>query len=182
MHFVQQIQQLVQAFNWHSPSWDLFIILFWIVASVIYAFAAGRGRILTILMSVYMARLIVLEAPFLSEQVAKKLPSATLSIQQLATFAILFVVLFIFLGRFAFKTSADSRRMSSIPFGIVFAFLQVGLLINIVIQYLPESFRDNMAPLLQFLFVSNPANFVWLVLPVVFLILLGRFISDRSEL
>jgi hypothetical protein len=39
-----------------------------------------------------------------------------------------------------------------------------------------------MAPLLQFLFVKDPANFVWLVLPVAFLIFLGRFISERSEL
>lgn len=181
MNQIERLQQLAQSFNWHSPSWDLFIVLFWIVASVIYAFAAGRGRILTILMSVYISRLIVLEAPFLSEQVAKKLPNATLSIQQLATFVILFAILFIFLGRFAFKTSADTRRMSSIPFGIVFAFLQIGLLINIVVQYLPQAYRDNMAPLLQFIFVKDPASFVWLVLPIVFLIALGRFISERAE-
>jgi hypothetical protein len=181
MNQVQHLQQLAQSFNWHSPSWDLFIVLFWIVASVIYAFAAGRGRILTILMSVYISQLIVLKAPFLSEQVAKKLPTAALSLQQLATFVILFIILFIFLGRFAFKTSADSRRMSSIPFGIVFAFLQIGLLINIILQYLPQAYRENMAPLLQFLFVSDVASFVWLVLPIVFLIVLGKFISERVE-
>lgn len=178
---IQQVQHLVQSFNWHSPSWDLFIILFWLVASVIYAFAAGRGRILTILMSVYMSRLIVLQAPFLSEQVGKKLPTATLAIQQLATFGILFIVLFIFLGRFAFKTSADGRRMSSIPFGIVFAFLQVGLLINIVLNYLPKDFTDSLAPLLRFLFINDAASFVWLVAPVIFLIILGKFISERAE-
>ncbi len=181
MDQIQHLQQLAQSFNWHSPSWDLFIVLFWIVASVIYAFAAGRGRILTILMSVYISRLIVLEAPFLSEQVAKKLPNASLSLQQLATFVILFIILFIFLGRYAFKTSADSRRMSSIPFGIVFAFLQIGLLINIVVQYLPQAYRDNMAPLLQFLFLKDPASFIWLVLPIIFLIVLGKFISERAE-
>ncbi len=182
MNQIEQFQQLVQTFNWHSPSWDLFIILFWLVASVIYAFAAGRGRILTILMSVYISQLIVLQAPFLSDQVAKKLPNAALSLQQLATFAILFIVLFIFLGRYAFKTSADSRRMSSVGFGIVFAFLQIGLLINIVINYLPTVNRDTLAPLIQTLFVKDPASFVWLILPVVFLIALGRFISERSEL
>jgi hypothetical protein len=182
MHYIEHVQTLVRAFNWHTPSWDLFIILFWLVASVIYAFAAGRGRILTILISVYISRLIVLSAPFLSVEIGKKLPGATLSLQQLATFAILFIVLFIFLGRYAFKTSADSRRMTSVVFAIIFAFLQVGLLINIVVSYLPLSYRASMAPLLQFLFVKDPANFVWLVLPVAFLIFLGRFISERSEL
>lgn len=181
MEQLEHLQTLIQTFNWHTPSWDLFIVLFWIVASVIYAFAAGRGRILTILVSVYISQLIVIEAPFLSAEVAKKLPNASLSLQQLATFGILFVIMFIFLGRFAFHTSADRRSLSSIPLGIVFAFLQVGLLINIVISYLPTMYKENMAPLLQFLFIKDPASFVWLVLPVIYLIVLGRFISERSE-
>lgn len=181
MELIEQAQALLRAFNWHTPSWDLFIILFWLVASVIYAFAAGRGRILTILISVYISQLIVIEAPFLSAKVAERLPNASLSLQQLATFAILFTILFIFLGRFAFKTSADRRSLTSIPLGIVFAVLQVGLLINIVINYLPQLTREAMAPLIQFLFIKEPASFVWLVLPVVFLIILGRFISERSE-
>ncbi len=174
--------KLIHGFNWHSPSWDLFIILFWLVASVIYAFAAGRGRILTVLMSIYMSRLIVLEAPFLSVEVGKKLPGTALSLQQLATFGILFIILFIFLGRYAFKTSADSRRMSSVAFSIVFAILQIGLLINIVIGYLPELYKVQLNPLIQFLFVRNPASFIWLILPVAFLIFLGRFVSERAEM
>jgi len=182
MHQLSQLQLLIHTFNWHTPSWDLFIILFWLVASVIYAFAAGRGRILTILMSVYMSKLIVIQAPFLSTELGKKLPNATASVQHLVTFALLFIILFVFLGRYAFKTSADSRRISSMAFGIIFAFLQVGLLINIVLDFLPTVYKDGFAPLIQFLFIKNPAGFVWLVLPVLFLIFLGRFISDRSEL
>lgn len=182
MSQIEHLQLLIHNFNWHSPSWDLFIILFWLVASVIYAFAAGRGRILTVLMSIYMSRLIVLEAPFLSAEVGKKLPGAALSLQQLATFAILFIVLFIFLGRYAFKTSADSRRMSSLAFGIIFAIMQIGLLINIVIGYLPELSKSQLSPLIKFLFVGSTASFVWLVLPVVFLIALGRFVSERAEM
>ena len=182
MHQLADLQLLIRTFNWHTPSWDLFIILFWIVASVIYAFAAGRGRILTILMSVYMSKLLVIQAPFLSAEVGKKLPNATVSLQHLATFLLLFVILFIFLGRYAFKTSADSRRISSVGFSIIFAFLQVGLLINIVIDFLPTVYKDSFAPLIQTLFIKNPAGFVWLILPVLFLIFLGRFISDRSEL
>src|SRR6185369_5555176 len=157
MHYLEHFQLLVHNFNWHTPSWDLFIILFWLVASVIYAFAAGRGRILTILMSVYMSRLIVLEAPFLSSEVGKKLHGSALSLQQLVTFSLLFIILFIFLGRYAFKTSADGRRMSSVAFGIVFAVLQVGLLINIVLNYLPALTRSSFDPLIQLLFIKDPA-------------------------
>ncbi len=183
MSYFSNIQLLVHTFNWHSPSWDLFILLFWLVASVLYAFAAGRGRILTILVSTYMAQLLILNAPFLSDAFANsKLKIASGSLQQLAAFGVLFIILFIFLGRYAFKTSVDGRRVSSLGFGLVFAFLQVGLLINIVIGYLPEAIQNSFSPLIQGLFLSPYSAFVWLALPVVFLIILGRFISERAEM
>ena len=175
-------EQLVRSFNWHSPSWDLFIILFWVVASTMYAFAAGRGRILTILISVYMSKLLVLSAPFLSTGVAHKLNITVVSVQQLVTFVLIFLILFIFLGRYAFKSSVDSRRISSLPMSLVFALLQVGLLINIILTYLPKTVQGSFHPLIQTVFIKDPASFIWLVLPVLFLILLGRFLSERSEM
>jgi len=30
MEIYERIESLIQSFNWHSPSWDLFIILFWL--------------------------------------------------------------------------------------------------------------------------------------------------------
>jgi hypothetical protein len=175
------IQMLVRTFNWHSPSWDLFILLFWLVAAVIYAFSAGRGRILTILVSIYMSQLLVKEMPFLSQVVSDRLNVATGTLQQLAAFVILFIVLFFFLGRYAFKSSVDGKHFTGIIFVIVFSFLQVGLLINIVIHYLPDYVQNTFSPLITMLFLHPYSNFIWLLLPVAFLIVLGRFLSDRTE-
>lgn len=177
-----ELQGLVRTFNWHSPSWDLFIILFWLVASVIYAFSAGRGRLLSILVSVYMAKLLVLEAPFLNALVNEKLNIVTASLQQLATFTALFLMLFFFLSKYGFRSSAEGRHPGSLLFGVLFAILQIGLLINIVIGFLPLSVQESFSPLVRFLFIQGHASFVWLLLPVGYLVLLGRFISNRSEL
>ncbi len=182
MEYISNLQKLVQGFNWHTPSWDLFVLLFWIVGSVLYAFAAGRGKILTILVSVYMAKLLVLEAPFLSDALNSKLNINMASLQQLAAFVVLFVLFFIFLGRYAFRSSADSRRITSLGFGLIFAFLQMGLLINIVFSYLPDHVKMSFSPLLHFIFLHPNAGFIWLIAPVVYLVLLGRFLSDRTEL
>jgi hypothetical protein len=182
MGFVSQIQVLIYTFNWHSPSWDLFILLFWLVASVLYAFAAGRGRILTVLVSIYMSQLLVIKAPFLSSAVTSKLSIGEPSLQQLVVFGLLFMLLFIFLSRFAFKSSVDGRQMSSLGFSLVFAVLQIGLLINIVLAYLPIYIQTNLSPLIQFLFLHQYSGFVWLALPVIFLIILGKFVSERSEI
>lgn len=181
MEYVNTISELVKSFNWHSPSWDLFILLGWGVASVIYAFSAGSGRILTILISTYMARLLVDEMPFLTSAVSDNLSITTGTLQQLVAFVVLFIVLFIFLGRYAFNTSADGRKFTAIGFGIAFAVLQVGLLINIVLSFMPEEIRQNFSELIKFIFLHPNSNFVWLILPVAFLVFLGRFISDRSD-
>jgi MFS family permease len=179
---VNSTTELVRAFNWHSPSWDLFIFLFWAVASVFYAFAAGRGRIVNILISVYMAKLLTLEAPFLTDAIKARLPESVFAVQQLIVFALLFVVLFVFVGKYAFKTSADHRKMASLVFGLLFSLLQIGLLINTVLTLLPLSVQNSFSELVQLIFIRNPASFVWLILPVGYLILLGRHISHHEEL
>lgn len=174
-------QMYVSTFNWHSPSWDLFILLFWLVASVIYALSAGRGKILTILVSVYMSQLLVIEMPFLSHVVSGKLDVATPTLQQLVAFVVLFVVLFFFLSRYAFKSSADGKQFSAIGFALIFSVLQVGLLINIILNYLPDQVKNSFSPLINIVFLHPNSSFIWLALPVVFLVIVGRFITDRHE-
>ncbi len=173
--------QLVQNFNWQTPSWDLFIFIFWAVASVFYAFAAGRGRIVVLLMSLYIAKLLVLEAPWLTTAINEKLPSNLASVQQLVTFLVIFVLLFILLSRYAFRTSAESRRFGSIAFGLVFAVLQIGLLLNTVLRYLSVSGKQFSA-LVNFIFLSNASDFFWTVAPLIFLIILGKSIADPTEI
>lgn len=182
MGILSEIQVLIHTFNWHSPSWDLFILLFWLVASVLYAFSAGRGRILTVLVSIYMSQLLVLQAPFLSSTLSTKLNVGDPSLQKLIVFVVLFLVLFVFLGRFAFKSSVDGRQISSLGFSLIFSVLQIGLLINIVLFYLPPHIQSNLSPLIQFIFLHPYSAFVWLALPVVYLIVLGKFVSERAEM
>ncbi len=181
MELVEKFKDYLFAFNWHEPSWSLFILLFWIVASVLYALAAGRGRLLSILVSVYMARLLVIEAPFLQDLVNDRLNIATASLQQLATFSVLFGFLFLFLSKYGFRSSAEGRGGALLSFGVPFAFLQLGLLINIVLGFLPASITDGFEPLIRFIFLDYGANFFWLVLPVVFLVVFGRFVAHRQE-
>lgn len=174
-------QSLISTFNWHSPSWDLFILLFWLVASVLFAFAAGRGRMLLILVSTYMAQLLVIKAPFLSEVASDKFNIGAATLAQLAAFVVLFLIFFIFLGRYAFRSTADGRQILALPFTLIFTVLQVGLLINIVVTYLPDYVQNSFSPLIQFIFLHPNAGFIWLLAPIVFLIVIGRFVSDQLD-
>lgn len=171
---------LLQNFDWHTPSWDLFILLFWGVGALLYAFSAGRGRILSLLMSLYIAKLLVLEAPWIIDQVNQNLTGTLVGLQQLVSFLLVFVILFLLLSRFAFHTSADARKLSSIPFAVVFAFLQIGLLIQTVLTYL-QNIGKEFSPLVSWIFLSSASAFFWLVAPLIFLIILGNFISSSNE-
>lgn len=177
---VSEANSLVNSFNWNQPSWDLFIFLFWAVASVFYAFAAGRGRIVVLLMSLYIAKLMVYEAPWISNAINQQLPSSFASLQQLVSFLLIFLVLFILLSRYAFRTSADGRHFGSIAFTLVFAVLQIGLLLNTILGYLYVSGKE-FSPLVTFIFLSNSSAFIWLILPLIFLIILGRSVADPTE-
>lgn len=181
MSWVTEYLDILKTFNWQDPSWDLMVLGFWVLASLIYAFASGHGRILTILMSVYISKLMVIEAPFLSEAVSDKFGIPSLPMQQLVTFVILFFVLFVFLGKFAFKTAADGRKLSAVGFGIIFSFLQIGLLINIILGYLPFSVQENFTPVVSMLFLQPLSTFIWLLLPIAFLVFLGRYVTERNH-
>ena len=176
-----EINTLIQGFNWQTPSWDLFVILFWAVGSLFYAFAAGRGRIISLLMSLYIAKLLVIQAPWLASAINQKLPSSLASLQQLVSFLVIFIILFVLLSRYAFRTSADGRHFGSILFSLAFAVLQIGLLINTILSYLAVSGK-TFSPLVSFLFLSNSSGFIWLLAPLVYLIVLGRSVADPNEL
>jgi hypothetical protein len=122
----------------------------------------------------------VYQAPWLANAINQKLPSSLISWQQLISFLIIFIILFILLSRYAFRTSADGRHFGSIPFTLVFAVLQIGLLINTILGYLSVA-GSNFSPLVSFVFLSNSSAFIWLVAPLIFLIILGRSIADPTE-
>jgi hypothetical protein len=88
--------------------------------------------------------------------------------------------LFVLLSRYAFRTSADGRHFGSIIFTLAFAVLQVGLLINTILSYISPA-PGTFSSLISLIFISPTANFIWLILPLLYLIILGRSIADPTE-
>lgn len=177
----QQYTSLLNTVNFHNPSWDAFVFFLWIIVSIIYSFSAGRGRIISILVSVYMSELLVIQAPFLSAAIGSKFGLA-LYLARLGTFLVLFGFLFLILSKFVFRTSVESRGFSSWFFSLIFGFLQVGFLISVILSFLPPEIKNTFAPLVRLVFINDTSVFVWLLLPIIFLIVLGRHVSDHHRL
>ena len=175
-----QYTSLLHSVNFGNPSWDAFIFFFWIAGGIIYSFASGRGRSMSILVAVYMSELLVIQAPFLSTALGQQF-GGIVYLSRLITFLVLFGLFFMILSRFVFRTAVDSRGITSWFFALVFAFLQVGFLISVILSFLPQDIKDSFAPLVKFIFLNSTAQFVWLLLPIAFLIVVGRHISDHNK-
>lgn len=164
----QQIFSTIQAIDWSRPSWDVIIFLFFIISAFLYGFSLGRDRIIVILVAIYMGLAIANTAPFLP-QLTEKLPFGQLFALKLTTFLGIFLILFFLLSRSALHGAIGGRRES---FGrwwevLIYSVLHIGLIISILLSYLPPKSLQSLAPLTQTIFASDIGRFVWILAPIV---------------
>lgn len=172
---------LVANINWSEPTWDLFIILFFIIAALLYGMSLGRDRIIVILVSIYMALAVVNAAPLIGNM-ATEIGINQLFVVRITAFIALFVALFFLLSRSALlATVANTDSHGKWWQVIVFSFLHVGLLISITLSFLPAEASKHLAPFTQTIFVSEVGRFLWIVAPIVLMILLKGGAADKKK-
>lgn len=159
--------------NWATPTWDLFIILFFIVGALLYGLSLGRDRVVVILVSIYMALAVVTNAPYLKDF------NAELTINQsfvlrIGFFLGIFLILFFLLSRSALLRILGSDAGGSWWQVIILSFLQCGLIISVVLSFLPQATAGNLTPFIWQAFVSDMARFCWLVLPIVMMAIIRK--------
>lgn len=169
--------QAVQAFysiNWLQPSWDLFILLFFVVASLLYGISLGRDRIIVIMVSIYMSLAIVNYIPFINEFTAQISVNDAFALR-VSVFLGLFILLFFFLSHSALlRTLGHSTAQGPLWQVMIFSFLHVGLLISVTLSFFPSNLSTVLSPFTQSIFTSDLARAVWVCLPVLVMVLLGR--------
>ena len=154
-----------------TPSWDLFIILFFVVAIVLYGFALGRTRILTLLFSIYVAYTIIAEAPFLQNPETFSLKVDQFFVMQVSGFVGLFILLFFILSRSALSILSDDDD-GAWWHVIIYCILHVGLLLSLTLSFLPPEITENLAPITRTVFVYEWSRFIWVFSPVLAAIVL----------
>ncbi|MFA5051664.1 MAG: hypothetical protein WC544_01210 [Patescibacteria group bacterium] len=181
-----QSSNFMQNIDWTRPTWDLFIILFFVVAAFLYGLSLGRDRIITILVSIYMSLAIVEHTPFLkSEAFQHSINNVTSQffVFQISAFVFLFIVLFLIISRSALiKTIASSDKAGPWWQVFVFSILHVGLLVSIILSYIPKEAVDSvLAPLTRQVFTTELAQSVWIVGPVVAMLVFKGGASEKKK-
>jgi hypothetical protein len=161
------IVQFFATLNWSAPTWDLFILLFFIIGALLYGLSLGRDRVIVILVAVYMSLAVVSNTPLLSG-IDLSLHVNENSVLKITFFLGLFVVLFFLLSRSALlKTIGASGAPGSWWQTIVFSILQVGLLISITLNFLPRDMTQALSEGTRTIFMSDQGRSAWMVLPII---------------
>lgn len=169
---INNFNSFLASLNVGAPSWDVFIILFFLLASFIYGLSLGRDRIIIILMSVYVALVVVESAPWLSQINPAQLGITNIFVFKIGVFLATFVAVFFLLSRsdllLAISRADAPGRWWQV---IVFSFLHVGLLISVCLSFLPADAAGQLAPLTRQMFVGQDIKFFWIIAPIIALAL-----------
>jgi len=153
---------LFKTIDLSSPSWDLFILLLFVIGVLLYGITMSRDRILVILISIYMSMAVVYNTPYLTRHGWGM--SETFSLK-----AVFFIFLFIFLF-YILSRSQLLCGLGGMDGGIfqtiLFSLLHVGLLVSIFLSFLPLNILDVFAPVTRQIFASDIGKFFWTILPI----------------
>ena len=169
-----QLADEVSTLGWASPSWDIMLILIFIVAAMVFSMSFGRRRVIVLLFSIYISLAVVNTLPYL-EKVFSLEWVDRLFMVKIAIFLAVFVGLYIFLNR-----SALLRYMrGSSPFTpswqiMALSLLHTGLLISITLSFLPIDLVGYLSFFTKSVFVSEGGQFFWIVSPIITLGLIKK--------
>lgn len=160
---------------WSHPTWDLILIFALLAGGFFYGLMAGKRRIAATLLYTYVV-LAVSSALPIGRWFA---PANELDIFWIraGSFMVFFMLLAFFLGSRRNRGLAPAGTWWQI---FLLSFLQVGLLIHIILGFLPQEKIKLLAPLTKNVFANPDFNIWWLLLPLAILILL-RWLERKEE-
>lgn len=164
------LDQALQKINIGNPTWDLFLLAFFVVGALLYGLSLGKDRIISIMVSIYMALAVVAALPDFVLNV-KVNESYTV---QITAFLSVFIVLFFLLSRQAVLNSLAPSGEGKWWQTLIFSVLHVGLLVSVTMSFLPAGMLAKFSSLTQWLFTNEWTKFSWIAAPILAMILVGR--------
>lgn len=162
--------QALKDLNLAHPTWDIFVLLFFTFAVLLYGLTLGRDRIILTLIAIYISLAVVNTAPYLANFKSGGSEFAV----RMGLFVGAFIVLFFALARSAFLRNVGSPASGRWWQVVLWSFLHVGLLTSVMLSFLPGRAMGYFAPLTQAIFTGNFGKFFWLVTPIVLMIFMSE--------
>ncbi len=171
------IRELLTNFHIGTASgWDLFIILIFLMAVLVYGFFLGRNRMVILLIGSYFSLTIINVLPWskissLGWLRLEQSPSASLRILVFLGMILLFYFLIprsVLSSTLRIKKRGDASWLQLFILSIV----QICLLAVVILSFLPIEAITDFSPLVKKVFIGLEAQFIWLTLPILTIVLM----------
>lgn len=156
-------------FNPSNPTWDLFLILFFVIATFLYGLTLGRARVVVQIVSSYITVALLASAPFLERLEARTPLNHT--IFYLIAFLTVFILLFLLLSKSSFHQHLSEGQGSWWDI-LLLSVVQIGFLTSIILSSMSGFAIGHLSGVTRIVFSNQPAPFIWTVLPVAALIVI----------
>ncbi len=169
------LENILGTVDWSRPSWDIFIILFFLVGGLLYGLSLGRDRLVVIMMSIYISLAIVDYAPFINQTISTsfKLSGQTINVKLVAFVGLLLLVFFV-LSRSALAKTLQLSNDSPFWQTIIFSILHIGLILSVILSLLPPVGQEQLSEFTRQIFIGEWQRFGWIAAPLAAMILFGR--------
>ncbi len=152
------------------PTWDIMVVFALLAAGFFYGITAGKTRIAATIIYTYAAFALTSVLPL--DKFAVKFSETEALFFTVGIFLAVFLLTAFLLGS---RRSAGRAPASSWWQIFLMAFLQVGLLIHILLNFLPTKYMEMLAPLTRTVFANPDLRVWWFVVPLAALIIMRRF-------
>lgn len=179
---IAEISRGFGGFDVSRPNWDIFVILFFLIAVFLYGISLGRNRVIIILVSIYMALALINAFPYTDQLIEQFQDSGTFAVR-VTSFVAIVLILFFLLSHSALRAalSYPTKDDSSWFQIMLFSILKVGLVVSVIISYSPDSFREGLSPITLKLFGTGTALFWWILFPILAMSMIRKK-RDRKPL
>lgn len=167
--------------NFHigpASGWDLFIILVFLIAVFVYGFFLGRNRMILLLLSSYFSLIISQVIPWsrltsLGWLGLGQEPSASFKILVFLGMILLF---YFFIPRSVLSSALRIRKRGEASWLQLFilSIVQLALIAVVILSFLSAEVIANFSPLVKKIFIGPEAQFIWLTLPILTIVLMRR--------
>jgi len=173
------LQTFLSTFHIGAASgWDIFIILIFFVGVLIYGFFLGRNRMIVLLLGSYFSWAITQMLPWSRlTSVAwlglGKTPSPSL---KMLVFLGLVLVFYFLIPRSVLSSPLRIRKRGEASWLQLFllSVVQIGFVVSVLVSFLPNDVIATLAPVIKKIFIGGDAQFVWVLLPILALVLMRR--------
>lgn len=167
--------------NLAAPTWDLFILLFFLLGTLIYGFTLGRERVVMLIVAIYMDLAVVSHAPHL-DVIRANLDLGAGFALQITAFVGVFLILLFLLSKTALSHSFSLGDGGSWWQVLTFSALHVGLLTSVILSYLPPDALSALTPVTRQIFTTEEARFAWIIVPILAMVVIrGEHHKDKKQ-